>query len=680
MQFNRGHSQTSTAMRAGLKWLAAMLVLVVLVGLCAVTAYADQPYISKVDVKDMGDYVQIAISSNSALAVHDARLGDRYLVFDLYGRLALREQKRVDIGAGGIRTIRCAWYQDTPPIARIAVGTTRSREYSVSASKGQRLTTIKIQKQEAVSQPAETDASAKAEKPVPGGGTEQAVTAAAAAPAVVAQAKPAKLVSLDFVASDIHDVLKALAIQGGVNIVASPDVKGNITVSLNKVSVEEALKLVANLSGFKYQLVNGTYVVGTEQNVRAMAASAGGGNDTVTEVVMLTYSDPVLVTKMLQAQFPGMNITTPTVTDKDAKGPSVLVLSGSSSVVEPAKDLAQNIEAGVAQTAQDMVTEFYEVKYADINEVAKMLSAAVAGIKVGVGPTGGFDLKCPDAVAMGTGEQGATPTGGNAQQQKAQPKMLLIQGPSLEVEKAKQMLAKLDAPLPQIMIEAKIVDISDTGADQLGIEWGDPNLGLTGTSFRESNTPTDQALTIGRFSRSPLIVNATIRGLVESGKAKVLANPNVLAIDGKPASAFIGDEVKYVIQINQTNLGQITVTTETARVGVQLHTISRINTDGFITMNLHPEVSVITKWIPTPAQISLPEIARRYVDSTVRVKDGETIVIGGLIKDEEIKNMSGVPFLKDLPIIGNLFKSKTTSKSHSEIMMFITPRVIADSK
>ena len=672
MQFSKGHSRTSTAKRAaGLKWLAATLALVILVCLCAVTAYAEQPYISKVDVKDMGDYVQIAVSSNSALAVHGSRLGDRYLVFDLYGRLAPSQQKRVDIGAGGIKSIRCGWYQDSPAVARIAIGTTKTMEYSISANKGQRLTTIKIRKQDA-----QAPKPLPAEKPVPGGGVQSAVTAAATAPAVVEQAKPAKLVSLDFVASDIHDVLKALGLQGGVNIVASPDVKGNITVSLNKVTVEEALKLVANLSGYKYQFVDGTYIVGTADNVRALAASAGG-DDKATEVVTITYADPAVVSKMLESQFPGMTVSSSVPAGKEIKGPAVLVLSGSKVVVEPAKALAESIEAGMAQNAQDMVSEFYEVKYADINELAAMVPAVVAGVKVSIGPTAGFNLKRPEAVAMDSNDKTAT-AASSAPEQKAPSKILLLQGPSLEVEKAKQVIAKLDVAQPQIMIEAKIVDISDTGKDELGIEWGDTTSGLTNTSFTE-NTDGNQALTIGRFSRSPLMIDATIRGLVQSGKGKVLASPNVLAIDGKTASAFIGDEVKYVIQITRTEYG-VTVTTETTKVGVQLHTVSTISQDGFITMNLHPEVSVITGWKDiVSAGISLPLVARRYVDSTVRVKDGETIVIGGLIKDEEIKSMSGVPFLKDLPFIGNLFRSKTSQKSHSEIMMFITPRVLTDT-
>jgi len=169
-----------------------------------------------------------------------------------------------------------------------------------------------------------------------------------------------------------------------------------------------------------------------------------------------------------------------------------------------------------------------------------------------------------------------------------------------------------------------------------------------------------------------------IKALVENDKAKVLANPNVLALDGKPSKIFIGDEVKYVVSKDiSSTTGKTVITTETARVGVQLHTISRVSSDGYITMDLHPEVSVIKSFLDAGDGILLPQISRRFIDSTVSVKNGETIVIGGLLKDDEIKNVSGIPLLKDLPFIGELFKSRRTSKVHSEVMMFITPKIIA---
>ncbi len=683
MQFDKGHSQRHSAGFGvmGLKWGLVLLTLVILTGVCAVTAHAALPYISKIDVRDMGDAVQITALSSSAIQVQTGRLGDRYIVVDLQGRLATREQKRVVFNAAGIRAVRSACFKDTPTTARIAIGTTAMLDYSVKTYSDNRRTVVLVRKQGVATAKAQMPsvvakpAPSRSERPLGDGEAQIA-------------AKPQKLVSLDFVGSDIHDVLKALAIQGGVNIVASPDVKGNVTVSLTKVTVDEALKLVTNISGFKYQFVDGSYVVGTADNVKNMTVGAMTPEEKGTEVVIISYADPVMIMKMLEEQYADVNISSNV--GKESKVPAVLILSGPKSSIEAAKALADGIEKSVSDSSQDLTTEVYEVKYADIAELAALMTAAVPGLRVTIGPAQGFNMQAPTAVALGSGDMAAPVTAGDLK--NAPSKMLLLQGSTAGVEKAKALLAKLDTPVPQILIEARVVDISDTSADQLGISWGDSVTGLSSTTFAEPwavgadgailkdnpHAAVNNSLSIGRFIRSPLAIQASIKGLIESGKGKVLANPNVLALDGKPASAFVGDEVKYVIKVDQALNGGTTVTTETARVGVQLHTVSRISSDGYITMNLHPEVSVITKWMDTPAKITLPQISRRYIDSTVRVKDGETIVIGGLIKDDELKSMSGVPFLKDLPFIGQLFKSRSTTKTHSEVMMFITPRVLVD--
>ncbi len=485
--------------------------------------------------------------------------------------------------------------------------------------------------------------------------------------------------SLDFVASDVHDVLKALAVQGGVNIAAGPDVKGEVTVSLNNVTLEEALTLVTSLSGFKFDRVSGSYVVGTKDNLRALAASASGGEEQATEVVVIRYADPALVTSMLESRFDAVkvNVSAAGSDDSGAKGQTVLVLTGPGSAVGSAKSLVEATENSVADSVAETIVELYEVKYADVTELSALLTSSIPGLVVGTGPSQGFNLQCPSAVAMGSDSGSASSSSGAAVSQVVPPKALILQGTSAEIDRAKELLAKVDVPQPQILIEAKVIDITEDGSKSLGIEWGDE--GVIGTPIlTEQRNPPTQALSVGRFTRTGINVQARLRALVEDGKGKILANPNVLALDAKPASVFIGDEVKYVIRVDRTPEGT-NVETETARVGVQLHTISRISSDGYITMNLHPEVSMIRSWIDTPAGLKLPEISRRFVDSTIRVKDGETIVIGGLIKDEELKATSGIPILKDLPIIGELFKLRTSSKIHSEIMMFITPKILVDS-
>lgn len=691
MRPNKGHMNPDRFWKKG----ALIILLAALaIGLWSPPVHAAvKQTISKVDIINSADAVVIKATASAPLALYDTRLGTRYIVIDLYGTMAASQRQRVNINSGGIRFINCAWYKDSPPIARIAVAVDSLMKYSIKYENGKKLAIITIDKYgKSPDKPKMAEASPIVTKPEPVAEAKPVLIASTSlilpkttAPKPVIQRKPIlvasalpvvpeqKLVSLDFVASDIHDVLKALSTQGGVNIVASADVKGEVTASLNKVSVEHALKLVANLSGFRYEQRDGAYVVGTAENLKSLAGSSSADEEKATAVAILAYSDPALVTKMLEAQYGMVNVTSSAANaKKDApQGQTVLVLNGPADAVDSAKAMVQAIEDSVAANSAGSVTELYEVKYADIGELQSLLATMLKGLQVSIGPNQGFNLQCPEAIAMGSEGTPTSTTNSKIAEQLAQPKVLILQGSQEDVDKAKEFLAKVDVPQQQILIEAKVIDISDDASKDLGIEWGDQGV----FSEQTISETASSGLNIGRFARTGLDIMTRIRALIQDKKGKVLANPNVLALDGKPSSIFIGDEVKYVINVDHTLQGT-TVSTETARVGVQLHTISRVSSDGYITMDLHPEVSVITSFLDTPAGLSLPQISRRFIDSTVRVKDGDTIVIGGLVKDDDISTVSGIPLLKDLPIIGQLFRSKSTSKIHSEVMMFITPKVV----
>lgn len=694
--------------RGGGKVVVLAMVLMLAAGTTCAPAWAGDQSIKKVDIADYPGTVEITVHGSEPLSIETGRIGSEYIMFDISGRLSLTQRKRVTIDDGGIATIACGWFRSSPPVARISVRTTGLRESSVRFEEGDRQAVIEIQKAWA----AAGDTSAKVrgckmELSASAGDSAGASASAAAAepkPVLVASAKPVATevaqvgvpilrgrlqprVSLDFVASDIHDVLKALAMQGGVNIVAGADVKGDVTVALSDVTVEEALQLIANLSGYRFKWVGNSYVVGTQESLRSLVVGGGlaGGDDRITDVIVVKYADPEMVGKILEKEFGMVQLTTTGDDSKDGpKGPSYLTLSGSTGDVRAARAMVEAIETATAAIDASSVVEMYEVKYADINELAALLRASISGLRVNIGPNQGFQLKAPAAMAMGSDSESTSgAAGGAGAVQKAPPKVLVIVGTQGEVDKAKGLLAELDVQQPQIMIEAKIVDLTDDAAKELGFGWTWPgNADTTGffpvfSEIRYNAAGTASALNpLGHLRRVESEIYGKINALVEDGKAKVLASPNVLALDGSSASIFIGDEIKYVIRVEQTDNG-VNVVVETARVGVQLHSVSRISSDGYITMNLHPEVSVINNWIDTPADLSLPEISRRFVDTTVRVKDGETIVIGGLLKDEEIETMSGIPILKDLPILGALFRNRSVSKTHSEVVMFITPRIVA---
>src|SRR5207253_4526012 len=140
----------------------------------------------------------------------------------------------------------------------------------------------------------------------------------------------------------------------------------------------------------------------------------------------------------------------------------------------------------------------------------------------------------------------------------------------------------------------------------------------------------------GAILRSPYTVSASLDALETKGRARTLARPNLSALDGQPAVVFIGDQIKYVLSIQQTQQGQ-SIQTETATVGITLRVTGKTSPDGYITLNIHPEVSAITSFLTAGTSgIQLPQISTRFVDTTVRVKSGETIAIGGLIQEQDV--------------------------------------------
>ena len=276
---------------------------------------------------------------------------------------------------------------------------------------------------------------------------------------------------------------------------------------------------------------------------------------------------------------------------------------------------------------------------------------------------------------------------------------LVLFGTPEEYERAKKLLETLDVELKQVSVEAKIVAIDKNASKNLGIEWfwstapQYPEREITHHSaeydrwgnqtsseyFEEKYTRKVNDSTgygIFQFGRGPEGIpfewyyGAKINALITDGKAKILSRPNVTTIQGREAIINVGNQVP-VPKIENTNLTS-TTSIEYRDAGIILKYTPRINIDGTITATIHTEVS-------TPQYVSDLRAYRfntRSADTTVTVRDGEPMIIGGLIGAEEEKSLSKIPFLGDLPILGSLFKNHRKSKTESELMIFLTAHVL----
>jgi len=156
---------------------------------------------------------------------------------------------------------------------------------------------------------------------------------------------------------------------------------------------------------------------------------------------------------------------------------------------------------------------------------------------------------------------------------------------------------------------------------------------------------------------------------VNSGAGRVLAEPRIRVVNGSSGQIFIGDTVTYLVSRDVTPTGT-SVNTSQIQAGVRLEVAPRIVGDGTVLLGINTEVSTLTS-----LSGGLPSTSERRARTSVMVKDGETIAIGGLLKDEDIESLRKFPFLGDLPFFGNLFRSRSKSKKHSELVIFLTTRL-----
>ena len=240
------------------------------------------------------------------------------------------------------------------------------------------------------------------------------------------------------------------------------------------------------------------------------------------------------------------------------------------------------------------------------------------------------------------------------------------------------LIEKLDIKPEQVLIEAKIVEIVIDESKDIGIDWSLTRdvMGHTDSKItEEAKSLTQSKSSIGSFKfgylRSDIQLTARLAAAQTKGTAKTLSQPRIATLNNMEASIVVGDQIPYA-QTTVTTAGS-TQSTAFMTVGIQLTVKPTINADGRITMEIAPTVSY-----PRSKGSISGGISTRTAKTTVLVKNGETIVIGGLITDAEGKDVSQIPLLGDLPVLGSFFKSLSNTKSKTELLVFVTPYIMKD--
>ena len=204
----------------------------------------------------------------------------------------------------------------------------------------------------------------------------------------------------------------------------------------------------------------------------------------------------------------------------------------------------------------------------------------------------------------------------------------------------------------------------------------------TSTPLQVEKSEATENLVIGSFLDKENAFEVLIKFLRTIGDTKVLSNPKLAVVNNEEAKIHVGEREAYVT--TTTTTGQATSATAESvtfvDVGIQLSVTPTINEDGFVTMKIKPEVSSVARSLITPSGNAIPIIDTSEAETTVMVKDGKTIIIAGLRKDEQNDTNQRVPFLGDIPLIGRLFQNVVTSKKRTELLVLLTPHIIDGSR
>ncbi len=248
----------------------------------------------------------------------------------------------------------------------------------------------------------------------------------------------------------------------------------------------------------------------------------------------------------------------------------------------------------------------------------------------------------------------------------AEQNAIVVTAPSLILDKIGRDLKKVDIVTPQILIEAIAVELSDTTDLDIGLRLGNP----TSNQFASADVG-GGVLSYSTVGALPRNFEARLRALELKGRARVRARPQMVVVNGEDANLFIGSQRFILTQFNQS--GQTQNRIQPVDVGVKLFVKPLTGGNGEITTRIAPEVSNITE---IDLATGLPVLSTRRSDTTVRVKDGETIAIGGLTLDQDQNSRGKIPFLGDIPILGKIFRSRKRSSVRTELVIFVTPRIL----
>lgn len=276
-------------------------------------------------------------------------------------------------------------------------------------------------------------------------------------------------------------------------------------------------------------------------------------------------------------------------------------------------------------------------------------------------------------------------------------RLIVVTSPRI-ISEIEAIVSDLDKPARQVMLEARIVEVSTDDFKKLGIDWdlltrqgvtfvegeydslqgGESSDQIRGLKIFPNPPGTSDIFKLGNFSRVAQVYRVAIDLAIRNGNARVLANPKIATLNGREATMLVGSRIPFVISGTVFAGGGAAQSQQVQReeVGVKLSITPLINADGYITTVIKPEVSSVIGF--KGQNEDLPVVATRQATTTVRLKDGGSVIIGGLLSEERTTSTTKFPILGDIPGLGVFFRHTNSQVSKKDLVIEVTPRILPE--
>ena len=455
---------------------------------------------------------------------------------------------------------------------------------------------------------------------------------------VISALDEANRISLDIKGMDVVDVLKMLAQRSGMNIVIGKNVTGKVTLFLKNVDVRDVFEIILLANDLAYEKKEDIINVMTQKDYELLYGERFQDKKEA-KIVPIRYAKAVDLSKAL--------------TQIKSSIGKVVVDEGSNTVVlidAPYKII--DMENFIRSADAPIKTKVFGLKYGQADKLKDKLQEVV------------------------------TKNIGSVSIDERTNKIAVTDYLSKLAEIEKLIIA-FDEKTPQVLIDAQIVEIRPTNKFEMGVDWDY----WIEKYFRTSGSlplAAAEGLSIGTADVAPNRpgqFKAILELLQTIGDTKILSSPRIMVLNNQESKILVGTKEAYITSaISQT--GETAVTSQSVNfvdTGIKLYVTPTINRDGFVTMKIKPEISSAEREeIKSEDRFTeIPIVSTSQAETTVMVKDGVTIIIGGLKKDEKIKTVKKIPLLGDIPLLGMLFRNTVDENNRTELVILLTPHIMS---